>query len=405
MSAAPDGSGGWDPEGGSDPAPARRTRYRRWAAFGGLFALLALGLAVVVASRTGFGQDRLRRATVGWLEDRFPGTITIADLGSETSLLGTMTLGGVSITDPSGRPFLDVERALISYDWRTLVSGRVVLDRVDVQGARVVLERLPDWEEWNYERAFRRGGRDPSDTTRTLVDLHDVTIAGATLEVRLPWDRGDPDSARVLVEDTPSGPVRVYAFQNLSLEARRVLAEHPREPGRLIRLDDFAADVYVWDEPARVRAGRGTVSVRDSVVSVDFEGLELPGSRLAVEGRVVVGDEGPRPDLRIAGERLDLADFGWLHPNLPVEGDGHGDVQIRTLGPSRFLWYADDLELEMPRMRVRGSVGLVTGDTLYFSELDLDADPFDLATLERLLPVDLPLDGLEAGSLRLDDGT
>ncbi len=401
MSGAPGETG---PAGGNDaPEQARRVRYRRWAAFGALFALLGLGLAVVIASRTGFGQDRLRRATVGWLQDRFPGTITIADLGSETTLLGTMTLGGVSITDPSGRPFIDVERAEISYDWRTLVSGRVVFDRVDLQGARVVLERLPGWEEWNYERAFRGGEPDPTDTTRTLVDLRDVTISDATVEVRLPWDGGDPDSARVLVEDTPSGPVRVYAFQNLALEASRVLAETPREPGRLILFDALEADVYVWDEPARVRAARGSVAVRDSIVSVDIERLRLPGSLLDVEGRVVVGDDGPKPDLRIAGERLDLADFGWLHPELPVEGGGHGDVQIRTLGPSRYLWYADDLDLETPLTHVRGSVGLVTGDTLYFSELDLDADPFDLPTLERLLPVDLPLEGLRAGSLRLDD--
>ena len=402
-SSAPEGAAG-----GSalpDAAGRRRARYRRWVAFGGLFALLAVGLVTVVVSRTGFGQERLRRATVDWLEDRFPGAITIADLGSEASLFGTMTLGGVTITDPSGRPFVDVERALISYDWRTLVSGRVVFDRVDVRGARLVLERLPGWEEWNYERAFRGETPDPADSSRTLVDLRDVTIADATVEVRLPWEGGDPDSARVLVEDTPSGPVRVYAFQDLSLEADRVLAETPGEPGRLVELDALSADVYVWDQPARVRSVRGTVSVRDSIVSLDLDRVELPGSRLEVAGRVVVGDAGPKPDLRISGDRLDLADFGWLHPNLPREGSGRADVQIRALGPRRVLWFAENLDLETPQTHLRGSLGLVTGDTLYFSRLNLDADPFDIATLERLLPVDLPLDGLEAGTLRLDDGS
>ncbi len=281
----------------------------------------------------------------------------------------------------------------------------MVLDRVELEGASVVLERLPGWQDWNYERAFRRGPPDPADTSRTLVDLRNVSILDGTLEVRLPWADGDLDSARVVVQRTPSGPVRVYSFQHLSLDAARVLAETPREPGRLVEIDDLAADVYVWDEPARVRSARGTVVIRDSIVSVDLRRLELPGSRLDVAGRVVVRDDGPEPDLLIRGDRLDLADFGWLHPELPAEGGGEGDIQIRTLGPGRVLWYARDLDVETPGMRVRGSVGLVTGDTLYFSELDLDADPFDLATLERLLPVDLPLEGLEAGSLRLEDRT
>jgi hypothetical protein len=365
-------------------------------------AIVAIVLAV--ASRTGFGQERLRRATVDWLQASFPGRIEIESLGSESSLLGTMTLGGVSIIDPSGRPFVNVDRAVLSYDWRTLVSGRVVLDHVELEGARVIIERLPGWEEWNYERAFRSAPSDPADASRTLVDLYDVTLRDATVEVRTPWDGEASDSTRLLLEATPSGTVRVLAFQNLTLRAARVLAETPREPGRLVDVDDFAADVYVWDEPARVRSARGVVVVRDSVVSLELARVDLPDSRLAIAGRVVIGEDGLRPDVRIDGERLDLRDFGWLHPALPREGRGTGSIDIRSIGRSRYAWLAQDLVVRTPDTRIEGTIGLVTGDTLYFSRLDLAADPFDLATLERLLPVDLPLDGLEASTLRLDDG-
>ena len=381
----------------------RRTRYRRWAAFGGLLAVCLVVIVVAVLARTGFGQERLRRATIDWLRSSFPGAITIEDVGSEASLLGTMTLGGVSIRDPSGRPFVDIDRAVLSYDWRSLVSGRIVLDRVEIDGASIVLERLPDWEEWNYARAFRGGEPDPTDTTRTLVDLYDVSVRDASVEVRLPWDGEASDSTRVLVEPTPSGPVRVYAFRDLQLEAPRVLAETPLEPGRLVQVADLAADVYVWDQPARVRSARGVVAIRDSLLWIDLERIDLPASRLALIGRVVIADEGPLPDVRVDAERMDLADFGWLYPDLPPEGSGSGSIVIRSLGASRYAWVAEDLDLETPQTHVVGSIGLVTGDTLYFSRLDLVADPFDLATLERLLPVDLPLDGLEASTLRIED--
>ncbi|HSM35585.1 MAG TPA: hypothetical protein VK837_04235 [Longimicrobiales bacterium] len=392
------------PAQGRGAEERRRTRYRRWAAFGGLLAVALAATAIAVASRTGFGQERLRGATVDWLTSRFPGRITIGSLTSESSLLGTMTLRDVSIADPGGRPFLDVDVAVISYDWRTLVSGRVVLDDVEIDGARVIIERLPGWEEWNYERAFRGDPSDPADTTRTLVDLYDVSVSDATVVVRMPWESDGADSARVLIEQTPEGPVRAFSFQNLSLRAPRVLAETPREPGRLIEVADLAADVYVWDEPARVRAARGTVTVRDSIVTLDLDRVDLPGSRLSVIGRVVLGDGGLRPDVRVRGERLDLADLGWLHPSLPPEGSGTGSIDIRSIGPSRYAWFGEDLDVRTPDTHVEGTLGLVTGDTLYFSRLDLAADPFDLETLERLLPVDLPLDGLEASTLRIDDG-
>lgn len=392
------------PPDGAGAEERRRTRYRRWAAFGGLLAIGLVAIAIAVLGRTGFGQERLRRATIDWLHSSFPGAITIEDLGSEASLLGTMTLGGVSIRDPSGRPFVDIDRAVLSYDWRSLVSGRIVLDRVEVEGARIVLERLPGWEDWNFARAFRRGEPDAADTTRTMVDLYDVSVRDAWVEVRLPWDGEVTDTSRVLLEATPSGPVRVYAFRDLRLEAPRVLAETPREPGRLVEVADLAADVYVWDEPARVRSAAGEVAVRDSLVWIDLERIDLPGSRLSLIGRVVIGDAGPRPDVRVEADRLDLADFGWLYPDLPPEGVGSGSIDIRTVGPSRYAWVAEDLDVETPETHVVGSIGLVTGDTLYFSRLDLVADPFDLATLERLLPVDLPLDGLEASTLRIEDG-
>ena len=359
---------------------------------------------MIVVSRTGFGQDRLRSATVGWLQSSFPGRIEIGDLGSETSLLGTMTLRDVSIVDPSGRPFVAVDRARLSYDWRTLVTGRVVLDDVDLEGVQLVIERLPDWDDWNFIRAFRSGPSDPADTARTHVDLYDVSVRDAVVEVRVPWEGGDPDSARVLVEPSPSGLLRVFSFQDLRLEASRILAETPAEPGRLLDIDAFSADVYVWDQPAAVRAARGTVAVRDSLVMVDLVGVELPDSRATIAGKVVIGDDGPLPDLRIRGDRFALADLGWLHPSLPPRGEGRGDIDIRTLSPVRTLGFARDLDVQTPDTRVRGSVALVTGDTLYFSRLALEADPFDLPTLERLLPVDLPLDGLRASTLRVRDG-
>src|SRR5690606_721353 len=67
--------------------------------------------------------------------------------------------------------------------------------------------------------------------------------------------------------------------------------------------------------------------------------------------------------------------------------------------PGGVLWLAQDAHIIAPGTELRGDFGIVTGDTLYFTQVDLRASPIDLELIASILPVDLPIDGLMVGTV------
>jgi translocation and assembly module TamB len=382
---------------------SRSLRLAAYVGVGLLAGLLVALLAIVVITRTEWGMERARGYVVAWLEERVDGELRLGRIAGP-GLLGGVMIHDFAIVDPLGRPFVSADSVELGYDWRTLLAGRIVLNRVALYQPIAAFERLPGDTLWNFERVFPPG--EPGDPgERTLILFNDARIVNGQVAIRLPFEPDGPiqpdDTARIVVERVPSGLVRTFGFRDVNARLNRVIWESPIEPGRLFDVASVQARGYVWREPVVIRDARGTVTTRDSVITFDMPDVSLPSSNAGILGRVVTRPGQPtQVDIRVDGRRLVFADMQWLYPNLPQEGGGTLTLRIQSQ-PRGVLWLAEDARLSAPGTQVAGSFGVVTGDTLYFTQVNLRASPLDIQLLEDILPGDLPVEGLLVGTVEI----
>ena len=155
-----------------------------------ILAGLAVGLLVsrlflYTLSRTQFGMERVRRFAIGWLDDQVEGEIHIGSFGGR-GLLGGLTLKDFYIIDKKGRPFVAADSAVIAYNWRTFVTGKIVLDRARLFQPKIYLEQLPGDSIWNYQYVFpdrSKPGDPPSQ--RKLIMFNDASVINADLIAKI----------------------------------------------------------------------------------------------------------------------------------------------------------------------------------------------------------------------------
>jgi hypothetical protein len=151
-----------------------------------------------------------------------------------------------------------------------------------------------------------------------------------------------------------------------------------------------------------VRGARGTLSVRDTVLTFDFTDVTLPASQASVLGTVVQREGKNILDIRVDGHRFQFRDLQWLYPRLPDEGGGSVVLRIQSQ-PAGTLFLAEDARIQAPGTRLAGTVGVVTGgDSIYLTRVNLRASPLDVRLLEQLLPGGLPVDGLLVGTVEVN---
>ncbi|MGH7506343.1 MAG: hypothetical protein ACRELX_11860, partial [Longimicrobiales bacterium] len=251
--------------------------------------LLALGM-IQLLSRTGFGQERVRRFALDWLRGQVHGEVRIGRLGGP-GLLSGVTIHDFAIIDSSGRTFVEVDSAHIAYDWKTLLGGSIVIDNATFYSPEVAIEKLPGDTLWNYERIFPDTTPGESSGPGRLIMVDDAHLVDATVYLRRPWQPDDPvepdDTARIILEDVASGRVTVMRFDIAEAELPRVLWESPLEEGRMFQVAALRGSGYIWQDPLVIEALHGTVTQVDSVVSFDIPRLELPATRASAVGRVV----------------------------------------------------------------------------------------------------------------------
>ena len=392
---------------------AAARRVLRWIGLVAVVVLLAAGGAVLVLTRTDFGVERAGRYVVDQLEGSINGSLAVGRVTTRGSLLQGVTLHGVVLTDTEDRPFLRADSARLDYTLRTLLTGAIVFDRVTLYGPDVVIERLPGREEWNYDRIFAdttapdtaRPDTARPDTAAAGKDdrqgrvlIRDATVVDGRAVVRFPWS-GGADSARLILEDVPGGRVRTLRFDSVHARLPEVVWSSPDTEGRRITIRRLATNAFIWDTPLEIRDLEGTVTVQDSVVTFEAEPLELPRSEVYLDGRVVVGRDGNRYELEAVAADATFDDFRWLYPRLPREGGGSLRFRLATQPSGDVLWLAEDVELASGGSEVSGSFGVVTGETLRFTGVDLRAAPLDLDLLGAVLPDGLPLSGLVIGDV------
>lgn len=383
-------------------------RLRRATA--GLLAAMAVVMLVVVVAllwltRTDPGVERAGQYVVERLRGSIEGELDVVGIRSRGLLRG-VTLVGVRITGPDGRLFLQADSARLSYRFRTLLGGDISFDRLTLHRPEIHLERLPGRDEWNFEIIFPADpDRPPDEPPDNIVLIQDATIHDGFVAVRIPYDpaaRPGPPDERLVLEDVPGGTVRTIRFEDLNGRLPRVLWQAPELEGRMVEIRQLSGRAYLWDTPAEIRDMRGTVSMRDSIVTFRTPLVRLPDSRLSALGQIVVGHDDYHYNLEATSDSVAFRDFQWLYPRLPDQGGGALSFRMQTRERGNVLWLVENARLATPGTRVAGSFGVVTGDTLYFANVDLRASPLDLELVQRLLPVELPVEGLLIGTVEVD---
>lgn len=383
----------------------RTRRSIRYPLIGAAVLAVLLVVVVIYFTRTEAGVERAGRLVVGEVRALVEGELEIERITSGRLLRG-VTLHGVRIDGPDGRPFLRADSARLTYAFRTFLRGALVFDRLILHSPDVVIERLPGQEEWNYERIFPPDTVPPDTGRARLVLIRDIVVNHGRVAVRIPWEPDGPvaaqDTARLILEAVPGGLVRTVRFTDLEGRFPRIVWEAPEEEGRLVEIDELSGLAYVWDTPVRVEAMEGVVVIRDSLVSFRAPRVRLPRSEMAASGRIIMGEPENRYDIQIEGSDLAFADFQWLYPPLPEDGGGSLQFRIQSREPGALLWLVRDARIRTGGTEMAGSFGIVTGDTLYFTNVALNASPLDLDLLQQLLPTELPIDGLLIGTIEVD---
>lgn len=364
-------------------------------------------VALVFLTRTRPGVERAGRFALEQIRGAVNGELKVERITSRGILSG-VTLHGVSITGPDDRLFLRADSARLGYRVRTFLGGSVVFERLFLYSPEVVIEKLPGQDEWNYERIFAPDTTVPDTAAAGLILIEDVTVHDGRAVVRRPWTADGPvepdDTARLILEEAPGGLVQVYRFESVDARLPRIVWETPEEQGRLIRIAELSTRAYIWETPAEIEAAEGTVTIHDSIVSFDIPRARLPSSHVSLVGRIVLAREGGenRYDIEVYGEELALADLQWIYPALPAEGGGSLTFRMQTQGPGSMLWLARDARIRTGGTELAGSFGVITGDTVYFTNVDLKASPLDLDLIRQLIPADLPIEGLLIGTIEVE---
>ncbi len=390
---------------------ARKRRVAAHVAIGFAAALLVLVAAILFLTRTPPGVQKVGGYVVRSLGDRISGKLTVRRVSSRGGLLGGVTLHGVELQAPGGRPFLSADSVRLSYNWRSLLAGRIVFDRIGLFRPRLVLEKLPGDTAWNFSEALAtppsaRPSTPSSSAPLILIGGIRVRDGDVVVRTAIAPDSGraiqPADTARLIVRRLPGGLVREMRFERLDASLPRVLVSSPQEEGRLVEVASLSTRGYVWQTPFDLRALRGTLVLHDSLVAFDLDRVELPDSRAAALGRVVVTSPHNRVDVQIDGQRLRLEDLQWLYPGLPPTGTGRLQLRMQTRPDGGTLFYARDIDITAPQTHVTGQLGIVVGDdSTYLTRVDLRANPLNLEILQQLIPGDVPLEGLRVGTLEV----
>ena len=364
-------------------------------------------LVIFIMSRTEFGMERARTFALGWLTERVNGEVHVGSIGGR-GLLGGVTVRDFHIIDDRGRPFMRMDSARISYNWRTLARGQVVIDNARLYNPEIYFEQLPGDTVWNFQRVFQEPGEPgAADAPRRLILINDAHVVNGRAVVRIPYE--EPEEARadsrVVIDTLPGGLAKVMRFDSLYGSLSRVVWESPAEEGKLFDVRSMRGRSFIWRNAMEIAGVRGTVTMVDTIVAFDMPDVRLPASRGSVVGRVIMEEGQNFYDIRIDMRTFTFADLDWLYPRFPETGGGSGTMLIQTQRPEGVLWLFRDARIATRGTRVAGTFGIVTGaDSLYFTNVDLRASPLNLDVIQEMLPERLPLDGLRVGTVEVTGG-
>lgn len=387
----------------------RLRRPLSWLLAGVVLAVVLAALAIGLVTQTDRGRARVLTYTVEALGGGLNGTLVIDRL--EGNVLTGARLHGFALYQLDGRPFLVADSAHVEYDLPTFLGGDLVIDRLTIFRGTLWLKRFPADTMWNYQEVLLDTTESVGPGRATLIDR--MELVDARIEVRMPWEpevelgstgytraeiEAFADTSRVVLEPAPGGYARRMSFSLRNAVLRKLTVAPDERGGSYLELEDAAGRLWLHRHtPLVVEGASGQLALREGVVYYRAPRILLPSAPVESAGVIDLSGGDPRYDLFLEGRRVRTGDLRWLHTGLPDEGSVSARFWFETRpGGLRFL--VRDGRLVLPDTRIQGSFGLQLGDTLRILEADLEAEPLDMRTVQRLLPGDLPIEGLRIRS-------
>ncbi len=368
---------------------------------------LAAVAAVLVFTRSGWGQDRVRRLIQRQVAAAIHGTVYVGRVSG--SYLTGLTVDSLEIRDAEDSLFVASGPLTVRYDPRDLIDKRLLFSRVDVEHPTVYLRQHENWD-WNFWRIFRHGQTGPKATGPQYGDyvvMDSVRLHDATFILTQPWHPDDSlrgarrDSAVAAAIANPNAEIR-RRREGLAITRRwthiQAVVPHarladPDSAGRRFQIASLSVEES--DPPFSFRNVRATVRNLGDTVWAEVGHFDLPASTASGKGKVVWGSDLPvRYSLHIVGDSVSLADVAWVYPTLPRTGSG---ALVLDIANERDLHVMDyrltKLDVRTTKSRLRGAMTFaVGGPVLQVKDVDLLADPVDFDLLRVLTGRAFPVD-------------
>ncbi len=263
-----------------------------------LFTAILLFFAV---TRSQVGRDTLARQIETEFNQRFFGELQIETMTG--NLAQTMYLSGISITDETGHPLLEMDSLVVVPRWTALWSRKFSVRRVEAVNTRIHIRH--DGERSNIQQVFRPSG----SSNPWAVQNATVLLDGVHVEAERDGSAPLPAWVDWLIMH-PAREIQAELNVAWSPEIRQVdlLSLRGRFPEDDLMLSEARSQLVVTDEQFRLtnafaRLGASSVAASGSLERADtalvhrqFQ-LEIPSSVLNLdELRRLV------PDLKVDGQ-------------------------------------------------------------------------------------------------------
>lgn len=399
-------------------AAPRWLRETGWVVGGLLVALLLGVVALTVLTRTDWGRARVLAFTLGRLGAGIQGELVVNRL--EGGLLTGARLYGLAIRSQDGEPFLVADSAYLDYSLRTLTTPRIHIEELVLYDPEVYVRRLPGDTLWNYEKIFAGPPEAEGPERITLVDR--LQVVNGYARVQLPWDPEEEfpelsprererevalalsDTGQLVVERVPGGFLRTVEALDVDGRVSRVRFAPGTPAGTYLAVNRMNGVVRFFREPFRIRRLEGELAVQEERVEYRAPSFLLGGSPVSSYGVIVLGERGEDPlyDVVFRSDRVALEDLEWLYPHVPEDAVAELTLLVETRPDreSTLYWFRDAV-LRAPGTRIAGEFGVIVNDTLRFVDVDLQADPLRVSTIEEMLPEGIPVEGLRIGAVEV----
>lgn len=402
---------------------ARTVRMLTWGLGGVGLGVLVVLLVLNVVARTERGHEFVLARTVDALGKTMHGKLTIQRIRG--NLFEGAKVYGLSLVDAQGRPFVVADSAYLDYNVGTLLSPRIHITRATLYDPEVYVFKLPGDSLWNYQAIF--ADTTPPDPTKPRIEratlLDTIRMVNGLVRLQTPWvpdstlsprarraEIADAlsDTSLALVDSVRGGFIRTMNFTRLNGRISRVRFAPGTTNGSRIHVDSLRGTAQIFRDTVRFNQIQGQIALLRAHVELDAPVISLPGSLLSLSGVVRTDSfpawfdpaQAPMYDLAFRTDSVAFRDLQWLYPRFPAEGRGSMSLRIEHR-PEGMMFLGRDADVRARGTHITGDFGMILGDTLRFVDVDLQADPVSTATIERMLPEGLPVQGLRLGGAEI----